>query len=282
MSVDAPRRTEGPVVWHAAAPPERAPRGEAEAMGSGEEVEMPPEVDAERAHLFGGGHSRREFAPGVSGERYDVVLEALQQGNAFAQSVHHQQMRALQLLDEKLSYSNPLFVFINPILQISHEVYKKSPVILLASGIALAVNYFGAPRYPVLATSSDTTLEGSVALAKFVSTTFLFKSALEPFVMQIEHYDQDTHRPQETKSIYHQRAIRYFNPLALSLIVTYARGWNVKPLEATLYSAGLFVFIKLLGKGFDYICNWQDRSLAAHGQERYAAALDEERTDESL
>lgn len=297
MAAEAGRVPPREAAWHAAplevhaAPPEAGAEAEHEGEGF-------PEV-AER------GYGEREGArAGLHGQRFTHRLprgdrdlsgleQAIYQGNGAAEHRFQHGMRMLGSIRERvhsLSEPNSLSAYLADILQRSLEpllsacynVYKDSSVILLASGIALAVNYFGAPHYPVLAASSDTTLAGSVALAKLVGTTFLFKSALEPFVGQINYWNRETRQPQLTKTLWHQRATRYFNPLSLALIVSYARGWNVKPLEGTLYSAGLFALMKLLGKGFDYVCNSQDPAPVRPGEEEGESALDAEEQDEAV
>jgi hypothetical protein len=272
----------------------------------------PPDAEAEAEHEGEGfpevaerGYGEREGArAGLHGQRFKHRLpreahdlaglaQAIYQGNGAAENRFQHGMRMLGSIRERvhsLSEPNSLSAYLADILQRSLEpllyacynVYKDSSVILLASGIALAVNYFGAPRYPVLAASSDTTLAGSVALAKLIGTTFLFKSALEPFVGQIVYWNRETRQPQLTKTLWHQRATRYFNPLALALIVSYAQGWNVKPLEGTLYSAGLFALMKLLGKGFDYVCNSQDPAPVRPGEEEGESGLDVDEHDEAV
>ncbi len=139
---------------------------------------------------------------------------------------------------------------------IRDNLFSKSPVIILSGGAALAANHFATQHYPSLAGSSDQSFEGSVNVAKFVSVALLLEAALAP-LFQIVFVRCLV---PGTKGKIHANTIHYLNPLALTLIFAYKTGLNVKSLYGTLYTAGIFVLIKVLGMGYDRALKAYDKA----------------------
>lgn len=132
---------------------------------------------------------------------------------------------------------------------IRDNIISQSPVIILSGGAALAANHLATQHYPSLAGSSDLSFEGSVNVARFVAVAFLLEAALTPLFERAEEVAR--HSEIRTKGKIHANTIHYLNPLALTLIFAYKTGLNVKSLYGTLYTAGIFVLIKVLGMGYD-------------------------------
>ncbi len=128
-----------------------------------------------------------------------------------------------------------------------------SPSIFLASGIALAVQYFGPQFHPMVSASSEAGIKGAVSVAKFVGLAFLFKAALEPFLETIT--EEEPYRPTLKEKI-HLQTIRHLSPMALAIIVAYAKGLPVNTVKGTLHTVGIFALIKALNCGLDKAFAW--------------------------
>lgn len=156
-----------------------------------------------------------------------------------------------------------LATFLNSVVDlgaaIRDNILYKSPVVILSGSAALAANHFAIQHYPSLSGSSDLSFEGSVNVAKFVSVAFLLEAALSPLLQNVQRNILRAEDGASKRKI-HAQTIQYLNPMALTLIYAYKTGLSIKALQGTLYTVGIFVLIKVLGKGYDFALKAYDKS----------------------
>lgn len=156
-------------------------------------------------------------------------------------------------------------------INVSHELYTNSSVIVLAAGLAGSVHHFASPLNSLANAAMDAGFHGSVAVAKYVGLAFLIKTALTPIheaftcdrtslIANSQRSKEIAYEVAKVKVNINSHVVSYLTPMALAWIVAYTKGIPVRLGTATVYTMGTFGIMKLLSRGYDYaLTKWGQR-----------------------